>query len=388
MSHDSSPLKILLFGDASNYHNTLAGALRRLGHDVTVASDGTQWMDTARDIDLSRRRGKIAGLKLWYRMRFGLADRLSGYDIVSIAGTHFARLRPGPLTSIFNFIRRNNRHVYQTALATDTFFIDECLSPDSALRYNEWRVNGRPTAYADRKSAIASEWQAPALSNYCHHLSANVDGAVTALYEYHISCQRAYPHDRIAYGGIPVDTDTITFNPPSPRPGEKVKLFLGYPSARMLEKGSERLLAAARQVAADYPDRCELDVASDIPLVDFMERLGRSHVVIDQLYSYTPATTALMAMAMGRTVISGAEPEFYDFIGEHRLHPIVNVRPYDDREIYNTIKETVLHPEMMPARGTDGRRFVEKHNAATVVAQRFIDFWRYTSMQEYTKHVN
>ena len=47
-------MKILLLGDYSNYHRALSLALRKLGHDVTVASDGSRWMDTGRDIDLSR----------------------------------------------------------------------------------------------------------------------------------------------------------------------------------------------------------------------------------------------------------------------------------------------------------------------------------------------
>ena len=37
-------------GDASNLHRCLADALREMGHSVTVASDGTKWMDTKRDI--------------------------------------------------------------------------------------------------------------------------------------------------------------------------------------------------------------------------------------------------------------------------------------------------------------------------------------------------
>lgn len=48
-------MKILLLGECSNLHWTLAQGLRRLGHDVTVASDGSRWMDNKRDIDLSRR---------------------------------------------------------------------------------------------------------------------------------------------------------------------------------------------------------------------------------------------------------------------------------------------------------------------------------------------
>ena len=48
-------MRILLLGDASNCHRTLATGLRQLGQEVVVASDGTMWMDTERDIDLLRR---------------------------------------------------------------------------------------------------------------------------------------------------------------------------------------------------------------------------------------------------------------------------------------------------------------------------------------------
>ena len=46
-------MRILLLGEYSNVHNTLAQGLRALGHEVTVASDGDHWKDYPRDIDLS-----------------------------------------------------------------------------------------------------------------------------------------------------------------------------------------------------------------------------------------------------------------------------------------------------------------------------------------------
>ncbi len=61
-------MKILLLGDASNYHATLAHALRLEGHDVTLASSGSGWMRTHRDIDISRKNGKLGGAILWARL--------------------------------------------------------------------------------------------------------------------------------------------------------------------------------------------------------------------------------------------------------------------------------------------------------------------------------
>ena len=103
--------------------------------------------------------------------------------------------------------------------------------------------------------------------------------------------------------------------------------------------------------------------------------MRNSHVVLDQLYSYTPATNSLLAMAMGLNTLSGGEKEFYDFIGEHELQPIINAVPNED-VLFRTLEDVVLHPELIVKRSHEGRKFVEKHNDSNIVAQRFIDFWQ------------
>ncbi len=54
-------MKILLIGEYSNVHWTLANGLRRLGHQVTVASSGDQFKGYCRDIDLTRKRLSAIG---------------------------------------------------------------------------------------------------------------------------------------------------------------------------------------------------------------------------------------------------------------------------------------------------------------------------------------
>ena len=46
-------MKILLIGEYSNLHWTLAKGLKALGHKVVVASDGCGWQNNYRDIDIS-----------------------------------------------------------------------------------------------------------------------------------------------------------------------------------------------------------------------------------------------------------------------------------------------------------------------------------------------
>ena len=47
-------MKILLLGEYSNVHATLAKGLRALGHEVLVVSNGDFWKNYPRDIDIKR----------------------------------------------------------------------------------------------------------------------------------------------------------------------------------------------------------------------------------------------------------------------------------------------------------------------------------------------
>ena len=63
-------MKILLIGEYSNVHATLAEGLRALGHKVMVLSNGDFWKDYPRDIDLVRTPGKLGGIRYWLKARW------------------------------------------------------------------------------------------------------------------------------------------------------------------------------------------------------------------------------------------------------------------------------------------------------------------------------
>lgn len=366
--------KILLLGEASNFHRCLAIGLRRMGHQVTIASAGSGWMKIARDIDLSRKcKGKLGGLCLWLKaLKYAKFD-LKGFDIVSVIGNAFIELKPNRTARIFDIIRRNNKCVIYNYLGTDPAYIDYCFGKTSALRYNEWQVDGAPTEYAMSASKKLAEWDAPALRALCDKFYTDTDGTIAALYEYYQVAATKVAPDRLAYGGIPIDCKSIapSYIPETP---EKVKLMIAIHRNRMKEKGTDRLLAAAQRLVATYPDRCELDVVMNLPYQEFLKRIEASHIVLDQLYSYTPATTAMLAMAYGKVAVSGGESEFYDFISENENRPIQNVVP-DDNQIYSTLENLVLNPDKLRSIGIASREFVEKHNDVDIVARRFIQFY-------------
>ena len=86
-------MKILLLGEYSNLHATLAEGLRELGHKVTVVSDGNAWRNYKRDITLKRgSTSKLSGI--FYLLKLLLIlPRLRGYDVVQLINPDFIWLK-------------------------------------------------------------------------------------------------------------------------------------------------------------------------------------------------------------------------------------------------------------------------------------------------------
>lgn len=370
----SSQPKILLLGDYSNCHRTLATGLRRLGCNVTQASAGSAWMNIDRQVDISRSSGKLGGLTLYGRMLFGDLRYLTrGYDIVALHDLNFVELRPRYLRSLLRRLHAHNGGVFLTSMSTDIAFLDMLEAADSPLAYSEWFINGNPSRLMRADRAQWDAWHSRPLVDYQREALDGLTGAVSVLYEYHVAMSRALGDDRVAYGGIPVDIDK--FKPVSlPANPAKVKFFLGRDRHRKLVKGSDLLEIAARTVVSEMPDRAELTIVENRPYAEFVSLLKEAHVVLDQIYSYTPATTALMAMAYGLNTVSGGEPEFYDFIGEYGNRPIINA-PIDLDNLTQTLRSVVLRAQSIAERGRRSRDFVMKHNSLEVVSRRFLDFW-------------
>lgn len=366
-------MRFLFVGDASNLHNALAKALRRLGHEAVVVSGGSAWMNTERDITLRRTPGKWGGVVYLSRL-LRLLPQFRGYDVVEIAGQIFLNLRPEKIKKIFNYLARHNGKVILSALGTDYNYYQACHDGHT-FRYSDYRVGEKPSPYvgSDEYHAQHQEnWVSAPMRDLSHYITTHVDGAIACLWEYYVTYAPLLG-ERAAYAGIPINTDEITFRPLDKAP-ERLRFFIGIQRDRTVIKGTDRLLDAARRVVDRYPDKCELKVVENVPYRDYIALMRENHVILDQLYSYTPATNALLGMAQGLVAVSGAEPEYYDLIGEHENRPIVNVTPMVEGDIDAKLEELVLHRDRLPELARASREFVVKHNEATLVAKRHVDF--------------
>lgn len=366
--------KILLVADYSNFHATLAKGLRKLGCDVTLVSDGGSFMKCERDIDISRRyNGKLGGLLHASNLYLSTLSKMRGFDIVSFRDPQFLNLRPERIQWFFNRIVSSNKSCFLSYLSTDVKFLDMLEAPDSPIRYSEWFIEGKPNRLLTEERWRWDAWHNRGMKKLNNLFYSKIKGVVTALYEYHCAAEKVFPADKIAYGGIPIDMEDIELQIIG-RP-KKVRLFMARDIRRKLEKGNDYIETAARNIVSRHPDKAELVLLENVPRKQYFEIMRSCHVLLDQIYSYTPATMALEAMASGLTTISGAEPDFYDFIGEKENFPIINA-PYELETLEKCIEEVVLHPDRLQENSIKGRAFVEKHNSMEVVAAKFLNFWK------------
>ena len=376
-------MKILLLGDASNYHRALASGLSAEGHKVTLASEGSRWMRTERDIDISRRPGKAGGALLWLRLNTSLAPRLRGYDIVQICGPGFLSLKPVRILKIFERLRRDNGRVFVTALGNDNAYIRSCLGPECPLAYSEWHTPEGPSPWSRSPEAETSIWLSDEMRRFTDAVYTGSQGLVTALYEHQAVFGAVYPQVPVSYAGIPIDTASLAALAAEARERRRREAEAGAPlrilyaahRGRELEKGADRILRAASEAVARHPGKAVISTPGNVPYSSFLRLLAEADIVLDQAYSYTPATTALLAMALGAVPASGGEEEYYSFIGEDTLRPVINVDPFDDGKTADAIARVIADRELFARMSSQGPEFVKRHNDSIVVAQRFAKAW-------------
>jgi glycosyltransferase involved in cell wall biosynthesis len=149
-----------------------------------------------------------------------------------------------------------------------------------------------------------------------------------------------------------------------------VKFFIGIQGKRSAYKGTDIMLKAAKDIEHAYPDDVELIVARNVPFAKYQEMMNGSDIILDQLYSYTPAMNALLAMSKGIVCVGGGEPENYEIIGEHELQPIINVEPSYD-SVYHALEEIILHKDRLPMLKAQSIEYVKRHHDYIKVAKQY-----------------
>lgn len=130
------------------------------------------------------------------------------------------------------------------------------------------------------------------------------------------------------------------------------------------------MLKAALAIKNDYPSRVNLLQAENVPFEQYQQMMNNCHIILDQLYSYTPAMNALAAMNKGIICVGGGEEEHYVLLKEDTLRPIINVVP-NEKSVYEALKELVLQPEKIVRLQKESAHYVAKHHDYIKIAKAY-----------------
>lgn len=368
-------MRILLLGEYSNVHNTLAGGLRELGHEVTVASNGDFWRDYSRDINLARDMGITGTVSFLYRLLLAL-PKMRGYDIVQLINPVFLELKAERLYRIFDYLKRHNGKVVLLA-AGDDYYYPELHTRRKVMRYSDFYI-GDEEHCCDFVRTQTREWLYGEKGRLTRYVAKRCDAIVACAYEYwlpyNLSEDTSPDGERLNRKLYSIPFAYSIPDKPVSRVAGKVRVFIGISRERSEMKGTDIMLQAARDLQRLYPDRMELLVANGVSFDEYSRMMDSSDVLLDQIYSYGPGMNALLAMSKGIVAVSGAEPEHYELLGENEVMPIVNVYPsYED--VYRNLEKLILNPELVNRLKLQSREYVARNHEYIRVSRQYVELY-------------
>lgn len=365
-------MKILFLGEYSNVHFHLKQGLEELGHDVTLITSDGGWRKYYSDIKLTRKSASFLDGVKYLLSLMRILPKLKDFDIVQINNpTDFFQLRAFRNLEIYEYLRKRNKKIFLAAYATDYFWVKACVE-DDIFRYCEYVANGK---FNDNKYNVdeINVWIDDEKKNANIRVAESCNGIIACLYEYYAAYINHFPL-KTTFIPLPVVVEDIkredkVFNP------DKIKFFIGIQKVKNELKGTDIMLRALERLHDKYPDKVEIIKTVSVPYKEYEKMMNDADILLDQLYSYTPAMNALIAMAKGIVVVGGGEPENYEILKETGLRPIINVLP-NEEDVFEKLEWLVLNSEEIPRLSAESREYVEKHHCHRKVVRQYLDYWQ------------
>lgn len=367
-------MKVLLIGEYSNVHWTLAQGLRELGVDVTVVSSGDRYKNYDRDINLSRKNNNLVGsIDYLYQVMRNFRN-FRNYDVVQIVNPFFLDLKADKNLKAFRYLKKHNGKVFMGAFGDDSYWLRACLGRRT-FRYSEFDIPNQIGCLNSAKNLI-DIWSEPEKVRINEIIAKESDGIIACLYEYFVS-YKDYFSDKLIYIPEPINTAQLKFKQRG-TDHDKVSFFIGIQKQRSEIKGTDVLFRVLQDIQQKYPDQCEITKAESLPYNRYMDLMDKGDVILDQLYSYSPSMNALTAMAMGLVAVSGGEDEAYEILNENSIKPIVNIVPSAE-DIYCKLESLILNKATISGISLQSREFIEKHHDYKLVAGSYLHYWSKSS---------
>lgn len=352
-------MKILLLGEYSALYKNLKEGLEELGNEVVVAalSDGFKRIpvDISFDGSLPSIFGKIEGrAKALYH-----SLSLKNYDVVQAINPFLFHQTYYPSKFSFERLIKNNHKFFLSAAGDDAYF---WRHGRTMLKYGPFEDFLKYDMKAN--SFFMESQESLELNDY---LVESSNGVIPIMYEY----EKIYEHCEKRLNTIPIAMNTDKIEYRDNVPGHKISIFHGL--NRYGFKGTRHVEKAFEYLSQRYPNDLDLKILGNLPVDQYLKLMQETNVVIDQLYSYSSGVNGIYALAMGKVVMGGAEPESFESLGT-ASSPIINLTP-SSLSIISEVEKLLDTRSEIGKMGYEGRKFVEKVHSHVNVAAQYIKTW-------------
>lgn len=352
-------MKILLLGEFSALHKNLKEGLIELGHEAVVAAKGDGFkkvpVDISFDSDLPGILGKI------HRKTLPLTSllKMKNFDVVQLMNPFIFKLSYFPTSFFYQQLIKQNKKFFMLAAGSDAFF---------------WRNGRRELSYGPFDSVLKYDLQSRDFfmdSDEAYHFNLavvkKVRGIIPIMYEYEVS----YQNEKKRLNTIPIPINVNKIEYADNKVGQKIVIFHGL--SRYGFKGTRHVEEAFEYLSKKYPNELELIIDGHMPLNEYLDVMKRTNVVIDQMYSHSLGMNGVYALAMGKVVMGGAEPESLKSLGVDSS-PVINLKP-NAQSIIDEVEKLYANRDSIETLGFESRQFAEKVHSNIKVAQQYIDTW-------------
>ena len=340
-------------------HSNLQDGLRALGHEVVLAGGRDGFKQLECDINLEGSRPGFLG-SLQTRLKpFTALPSLIGYDVCQTINPFFPNARYFPKTLFYLTLLASNKSFFMLATGNDAFY---------------WRHARDHLKYSPHEDFLRYDVRQdsfymnnPSSYNYQRLLISKSNGVIPTIYDYevgYLECPK-----RLKTIRLPLNSSKIDFRDNTV--GRKLVIFHGL--SRYGMKGTRHVEAAFEDLRSRYPSDLELIIDGGMPLPAYLNAMRRANVVIDQLNTYGSGMNALFALAMGKIVLGGAEPESLISLGVDHS-PIINLEP-SKSSVIQKIEWLLDNRQSISDMSWEGRRYVETVHNHIEVAEDYISTW-------------
>jgi hypothetical protein len=354
-------MRILLLGEFSAVHKNLKEGLVELGHEITIAADGDGYKKIPADIDLSIKGNFFARKFNRIKRLFYLVKLVKNYDLVQLINPFIFYDTRIPNLFFFNKLIRNSKKFYVLAAGDDSYF---------------WKFGRKKLLYGpfddylkyDRNDELSFYMETSRAFKINKYIADSCDGIIPIMYEYEIS----YSGHRNLLKTIPIPMNIKKIQYEENIIHDKLVVFHGL--NRYGFKGTRHVEEAFKILKEKYPDKLELIIDGHMSLDKYLAVMRRVNVVIDQTNSYSLGVNGVYAMAMGKVVLGGAEPESLESLGVNSS-PVINIKPNADSIVKEVEKLIYYDKEQLKEIGFSSRKFVERVHNNTFIAKKYIKIW-------------